>query len=261
MKNTDRYSGYTDIYNIYRPKPPEALIKTLKSLRKMDKLQLVLDLGSGTGLSTRLWAPYADKVIGIEPSIDMINEAEKNTIESNVEYVKSDGHKTIFNDQCADIITASSSIHWMEPDLIVKEVIRLLKNGGVFGFYGYRYPLFVDQWQITKAYKIFKTNLDMMEIKERTAKRFSWNQHKDLLFKSKQISLVDECYFHKIISINFEDFIGWINTIGSINKLKKCGYDDEDIGFKEFKEEIKPLFSNNSLNVLLNYHLIFAIKT
>jgi predicted O-methyltransferase YrrM len=39
--------------------------------------RLVVDLGSGTGLSTVLWGERAERVIGIEPNADMRNEAAR----------------------------------------------------------------------------------------------------------------------------------------------------------------------------------------
>ena len=39
----------------------------------------MVDLGSGTGLSTTIWAPLADRVVGIEPSADMRRQAAART--------------------------------------------------------------------------------------------------------------------------------------------------------------------------------------
>ena len=41
----------------------------------MPRPALVVDLGSGTGLSTAIWGGRAERVIGIEPNADMREEA------------------------------------------------------------------------------------------------------------------------------------------------------------------------------------------
>ncbi len=172
-KILSRYSEFTSDYNIYRTSPPIDIILTLKKLSKSEKLNNVVDIGSGIGLSTRIWSLYTEEVIGIEPSVDMIAEAKKNTTENNVRYINEFGHKTGLPDNSADIVTASSAIHWMEPESTVNEIKRILRKGGVFGAYGYRYPLFPNEWKLHALYKEFRINLDFFS--EKISKfRFSY---------------------------------------------------------------------------------------
>ena len=44
---------------------------------KLTRPRLVVDLGSGTGLSTRVWADRADEVVGVEASPEMREQAER----------------------------------------------------------------------------------------------------------------------------------------------------------------------------------------
>jgi predicted RNA methylase len=43
----------------------------------------VVDLGSGTGLSTGIWAAHAERVVGIEPLDEMRQVAEATTTAPN----------------------------------------------------------------------------------------------------------------------------------------------------------------------------------
>lgn len=45
--------------------------------------RVVLDLGCGTGLSTRIWYGYADEVIGVDPNEDMRKQAEETSRKVN----------------------------------------------------------------------------------------------------------------------------------------------------------------------------------
>src|SRR5689334_417288 len=63
--------GFADRYEQYRPQPPVALVGLLTQFAGMARPRLVIDLGSGTGLSTMLWAGRADEVVGIEPNPEM----------------------------------------------------------------------------------------------------------------------------------------------------------------------------------------------
>ena len=62
-----RFSGFADIYNQFRPSPPDELSNLLTQFAGMEAPELAVDLGCGTGLSTRYWAGRARRVIGIEP--------------------------------------------------------------------------------------------------------------------------------------------------------------------------------------------------
>ncbi|MDX6489501.1 MAG: hypothetical protein QOK13_2116, partial [Gaiellaceae bacterium] len=121
--------GFASHYDRYRPKPPAALFETLLQLARTERPALVVDLGAGTGLSTRPWASRAERVVGVEPNGSMRDAAEGLTPERNVEFVLGFSHETGLADACADIVTASQSLHWMEPAPTFREVGRILQPG------------------------------------------------------------------------------------------------------------------------------------
>ena len=77
--NIARFTGFAALYNECRPGPPAVLGDLLRNLAHAARPSLVVDLGSGTGLSTRFWADQAEAVVGIEPTADMRNEARGST--------------------------------------------------------------------------------------------------------------------------------------------------------------------------------------
>ena len=74
--NVERFMGFAERYDAFRPRPPAIICAVLTQLAQVPRPALVVDLGSGTGLSTLLWAGHAGAVIGIEPSDDMRRYAE-----------------------------------------------------------------------------------------------------------------------------------------------------------------------------------------
>ena len=54
----------------------------------------VVDLGCGTGLSTRFWAPHADEVVGVEPNDAMRAFAETATESHNIRYIGASAYQT-----------------------------------------------------------------------------------------------------------------------------------------------------------------------
>jgi hypothetical protein len=73
--SSEIWTGKAISYDRARPTPPPALLDLLTQLIQMPHPALVVDLGSGTGLSTAIWGERASRVIGIEPNADMRKEA------------------------------------------------------------------------------------------------------------------------------------------------------------------------------------------
>jgi len=128
-------SSFAESYDRYRPRPPDALLDLLNRLTGVEPPALVVDLGSGTGLSARAWLGRAERVVGVEPDETMRAVAEDQG--GDVEYVAAGATATGLPDGCADIVTCSQSLHWMEPEPTFAEVARILRPGAVFAAYDY----------------------------------------------------------------------------------------------------------------------------
>ena len=135
--NIKRFSGFAGLYDENRPRPPKIITEIL--MQYLGKTpDVVVDLGSGTGLSTFLWCGIANRIIGIEPNDDMRNQAGINASQkylTDVIFKKADAYDTGLEDSMADIVNCSQSFHWMEPDRALKEIARILKTGGIFAAY------------------------------------------------------------------------------------------------------------------------------
>src|SRR5512145_229544 len=128
VPNLDRFSGIAGIYNQSRPGLPPAFVDLLIQLAGETKPALVVDLGCGTGLSTRIWAGRAQQIIGIEPNQDMRQEAERQTSDDAIRYQDGISSQTGLEDGSADIVTISQALHWMEPAPTFAEVARILRS-------------------------------------------------------------------------------------------------------------------------------------
>lgn len=137
--NVRRFTGFADIYDQYRPKPPEMIADLLLQLAGADRADHVVDLGCGTGLSTLIWINRTNLFTGIEPSPDMRGVAsqrpEWERSGTRTQFVAAEAHQTGLAEQSVDIVTASQSFHWMDPVPTLAEIARVLRPGGVFAAY------------------------------------------------------------------------------------------------------------------------------
>ena len=154
LLRTSGYSGdgFAAGYDSHRPSPPQALLDVLCLEAQIERPRLVVDLGSGTGLSTRAWADRADEVVGIEASPEMRAQAEAARMAENVRFVQAYAEETGLPDGVADVVACSQSFHWMEPEPTLAEAARILRPGGVFAAYDYDWPPVVH-WEVEAAFE------------------------------------------------------------------------------------------------------------
>ena len=69
--NTKRFSDRVEDYIRYRPNYPEKIVKILEEKISLDKNKTIADIGSGTGISSKLFLKNGYKVIGVEPNKEM----------------------------------------------------------------------------------------------------------------------------------------------------------------------------------------------
>jgi ubiquinone/menaquinone biosynthesis C-methylase UbiE len=147
------WTGIAASYDRARPSPPPALLDLLTQVIDRPHPALVVDLGSGTGLSTVMWGERAERVIGIEPNAGMHGEAMRKLASyptsngAHMEYREGTAQQTGLPDGCADIVTAAQSFHWMEPMATLAEIARILRPGGLFAAYDYDSPPAI-RWEL-----------------------------------------------------------------------------------------------------------------
>src|SRR5579885_2930786 len=70
-----RFSGLADKYARCRPSYPAAAIDYVYARCNLEAGKLLVDVGCGTGISSRLFSQKGLQVIGLEPNQDMLTQA------------------------------------------------------------------------------------------------------------------------------------------------------------------------------------------
>lgn len=89
---------------------------------------LILDLGCGTGISTREMKEKGLRVVGIDKEEAMLKKARG---DKQVSYVRGIIQKLPFRSSFFDVISAYSSFHWFTTKQEINEIKRVLKKGGI----------------------------------------------------------------------------------------------------------------------------------
>lgn len=116
-------------YNNLKWAKDEGYLKAFIKAGDFSKKDLVLDVGTGTGIVTHSISPLVKEVIGLDISQDML---KKSNWKGNKYFIKRDIRCPIFHEEVFDKITARLVFHHITEDTqrAMEECYRILKKGG-----------------------------------------------------------------------------------------------------------------------------------
>jgi 2-polyprenyl-6-hydroxyphenyl methylase/3-demethylubiquinone-9 3-methyltransferase len=96
----------------------------------------VLDVGCGAGFLSNEMALEGHEVTGVDLSPESLKVACLHDKTQSVKYEVADAYKLQYPDQTFDVITAMDFLeHVEDPELVIQEISRVLKPGGLFFFH------------------------------------------------------------------------------------------------------------------------------
>jgi SAM-dependent methyltransferase len=132
MANTvERFSNRVANYVKYRPTYPPEVLRFLQNELKLQIGSVIADIGSGTGISTKIFLENGNPVYGVEPNAAMRAAAEDFLKDfSNFKSIDGTSENTTLPDASVDFVTAAQAFHWFEPERTRTEFKRILKPEG-----------------------------------------------------------------------------------------------------------------------------------
>ena len=126
-----RFSSRVENYIKYRPSYPSEIIYFLKEKKILAVDTVIADIGSGTGILTKLFLDNGNQVYGVEPNKDMREAAEKNLQGyTNFSSFEGSAESTGLEDKFIDLIIAGQAFHWFDVEEAKREFRRILKPNG-----------------------------------------------------------------------------------------------------------------------------------
>jgi SAM-dependent methyltransferase len=129
LSSSDRFLGRVENYARYRPSYPEAAIELLALRCGLKPRANVVDLGSGTGILSRLLLERGARVFGIEPNIEMRRYSAEVLGGGEFYGSSATAENTGMADKFFDLLVAGQSFHWFNPEKTRSEALRILKPG------------------------------------------------------------------------------------------------------------------------------------
>lgn len=264
--NIQRFSGYSHLYDQYRPEPP-AIVPDILSSYRGERPSLVVDVGCGTGLSTYIWRDHANQVMGVEPNDDMRNTASSKLAlvdkDAPITFVPGYSNELPVDSDCADIITCSQSFHWMEPVSTLKEFHRVLKDGGIFAAYDCDWPPSLD-WRLEEKYLHITSKadrlIDSFMAREKQAMKRDKEQHLNQMRQSGAFRFTKEIVFHHTEQCDADRYVGLAFSQGGVQTVLKHRSTDLDKDIADFRALAEDYFKGRTLEVLFSYRMRIGVK-
>lgn len=149
MKPTVRFSNRAENYRKYRPGYPPGVIELIRRTCSGDR---IADVGSGTGIFTRILLEASYTVTAVEPNPPMRRMAEQDLSGfPGFTSVPGTAEETGLTGGSFCAITVAQAFHWFEVEPVRREFLRILEpRGWVFLIWNHR---IVDASDFSRDYE------------------------------------------------------------------------------------------------------------
>jgi SAM-dependent methyltransferase len=234
-----RFAGFAAQYDAARPAPPAELTAFLADWSGRGRPDVV-DIGAGTGLSTMVWAGTARQVTAVEPGADMravlaarISAAPAGPTRFAV--TGGTAEATGLASDSADIVTASTAMHWFDHSRAMPEIARVLRPGGVLAAYRPQWPPRIDP-ELDSVFGRFDCLLTQLESERGLRPPDSGDNHAVAMRRSGQFRHIAEFAVHGREHGDATRVMALARSRGGAAALHAAGVSDEEIGLSALAE-------------------------
>ena len=131
MKTAARFDDRVENYVRYRPHYPPEILELFRREMNLSENSVIADIGSGTGISARLFLENGNRVYGVEPN-ELMRLASEEYLAGfpNFEALDGTAEETTLPDESIDIIVAAQAFHWFDDEKTLPEFRRILREDG-----------------------------------------------------------------------------------------------------------------------------------
>jgi SAM-dependent methyltransferase len=128
-----RFATTVALYEELRTPYPPAFFREVAQRLALTKAQALIDLGTGPGLLALGFAPFVGRITGVDPEPAMLAAARKAAERASQNLTLIAGKAEDLPDDIGrfDVVTIGRALHWMDRDLTLERLERLVEPNGV----------------------------------------------------------------------------------------------------------------------------------
>ncbi len=237
LDSKKRFTKTIKYYDQYRPSYPQTLVNWIIKHTKLKPGSTVVDVGCGTGISTRLFTGRGFNVIGIDPNPDMLRAARKH---HGASYKLGEATKTGIPKSSVDLIIMAQALHWFDIQPTLREFMRILKpNGYCCAFWNKRH---------NKSKFMQNYGLLVKTFSQDPTKTLTPDDNVQFIKSFSQTKSFSEKFFTNLQKCNQEALIGRAYSVSYIAHGVKNN--------QVFKQELSKLFTHHQRqgHITFYYH-------
>ncbi len=120
-------------YDAVRPQYPELIYQFMIERGALRPNSATLEIGAGSGLATRRLIEYgADPITVVEPDVRFAPQLQSLVASASAQLhlLQSAFEDADLPSRCYDLVAAATSFHWLDQDVALDKIARVLKPGG-----------------------------------------------------------------------------------------------------------------------------------
>jgi len=131
MESINCFTDRAEYFSRFRPGYPDSIIGLLEKEIGFDEFKDVADIGSGTGMFSKIFVRNSNITFGVEPNDTMRQKAEK-LLGKYFNFISIPGtaENTTLANESVDIITIAESFRWFDLEKAKTEFLRILRKDG-----------------------------------------------------------------------------------------------------------------------------------
>jgi ubiquinone/menaquinone biosynthesis C-methylase UbiE len=248
IETAERFNKRVQNYVKYRPQYPPEMLELFRQEMNLTKSSAIADIGSGTGISARVFLENDNQVIGIEPN-QLMRDASKEYLSdySNFKVVNGTAENTTLADKSIDLIIAAQAFHWFNNAKTLKEFRRILKENGFVALIWNERQLQANKFLINYEQFLIEFGTDYTQVRHDTINKKTLQD-----FFEKEIH---SATYSNSQTLDFEGLLG--RTLSSSYMPS-----EENPRFNEMKKSLKRLFAEYAekgrITILYNTNIFFT---
>ncbi len=169
--STKRFSDRVDNYVKYRPGYPPEVVALLQKECGLNSNSVIADIGSGTGIFTKLLLEVGCLVYAIEPNADM-QQAAIQQLSGYKNFTPVDGtaEATTLTTNSIDLVVCAQAFHWFNNESTRVEFKRILKDDGYATLIWNNREAVADEFSVAYEGLLKQDSVDYNKVNHRNIK-------------------------------------------------------------------------------------------
>ncbi len=238
---TKRFSDRVDNYVKYRPGYPGEVINFLQNECNLSKDSIIADIGSGTGIFTKLLLDKGYKVYAVEPNDDM-QEAARQYLSYHKHFIPTAGsaETTTLPSNSIDLIVCAQAFHWFNNQKTQAEFKRILKDVGYAALIWNNRLAGVDDFSMAYENILKQDSIDYNKVNHRNISDIDFKA----FFKDGKYKTI------KFPNVQVFDVDGLLGRAFSSSYVPAEGTEDSE----KFRRLLKDIFAKYNQNGTVSFH-------